>query len=420
MLIILSCEKEHDELQESNFKEKIVLNKENPKLHDFAKLIAKSMEDEKGRLFIKNEALKEFDGDFDILFSKFKNKKLDNSSLKATSFRTYENYLKRFYEFNNDIKSEDDYELFLNSLIEKYPLLQISIPEIYEGSTEKWETTNYIPLVAILPDNYNEETTKVISAYDINGNVTYLNINKIPEKPVLVIGQNERLVAIKKEDVNLKNNKKIIQDPCLQFYYETNNYEYYIPIDCGGGGSTGGGGSDDPPTYDRDNNNNKDQLYKARFTSKTAFRQVEPWPKGRPEFKVIITYIEKIGSNYETKTITKILSKSDWITRYVLWTDLKTKHINLPIITWDKEKIGNSMKYTWIEQDNSNSTTELNIAASTDFGEDEDIPVNGSIKVTIGTDDTEAGEAIVEYKDNTTGDGTEYNTGIMRFWVNQL
>jgi hypothetical protein len=37
----------------------------------------------------------------------------------------------------------------------------------------------------------------------------------------------------------------------------------------------------------------------------------------------------------------------------------------------------------------------------------------------VSANDDEAGESVVEYKDKTTGEGTEYNTGIVRFWVNR-
>lgn len=93
--------------------------------------------------------------------------------------------------------------------------------------------------------------------------------------------------------------------------------------------------------------------------------------------------------------------------------------MHLPILTWDKEKYGTTMKYTWIEQDESDSKTELNITANSNFGEDDDVSVNGSVKITISAKDDEAGESIVEYQDKTSGEGTEYRTGIVRFWINQ-
>ena len=415
--VFVSCEREKKEGTNLNKEEQISLNNEDPLVHELANLLAKSMSDEMGRSFIKEEALKEFDGDFDILFAEIKDKDLSKTSLKSSNHKTFGGFLKSFYASNNKLKSDADFGAFLNSLIEKYPLLQISMPEISEESTKNWNESDYAPLVAVLPDNFDEKTTEVITAYDMNGNISYLDVNNCPQNPVIVISQNERLVAVKKgKNLSIKS---LPADECLVPYYETAMYAYYMPIDCGGDpGGDPGGNPGGVTTYDRDNNGNRDKLNQARFVSVNAFRDVEQWPEGRPEFKVIISYIEKIGESYTPKTITKILTSDDWITRYVFWVDLKTKTINLPIITWDKSLIGNSMKYTWIEQDNSDVKTEYNIGVTSKF--DENTTITTSVKVTISAADDEAGEDVVEYKDSTIGDGTEYDTGTVRFWVDQL
>lgn len=417
--VFMGCEREKIEVVELSLEEKIALNTEDALVHDFANLLARSMSDGNGRSFIKEEALKEFDGDFDILFAEVKDKDLSQTPLKNSNHKTFGSFLKSFSASDSKLKSDEDFSAFLNSLLKEHPLLQISMPEISEASTKNWNDLNYIPLVAVIPDNFDESTTKVIAAYDMYGNVSYLDVNNYPENPVIVIGQNERLVAVKKENQNNKSYKLI--KPCLEPYYETETYKYFMPIDCGGDsdtsdGNTGGGAT----TYDRDKNGNRDQLKKAEFESVDAFRRVEPWPTGRPEFKVIISYIEKEGDNYTAKTITKILTKTDWVTRYIFWTRLKTKHINLPIITWDKGIIGNSMKYTWIEQDNSSTKIQFSIGISSSFGKDDNTKITSGVTVTISAADDEAGEAVVEYKDKTTGDGEGYSTGIVNFWVNQL
>ncbi len=420
----ISCEKESSEFEEQVLPKNINLDKENDLIHDFANIIAKSMSDEKSRSFIKKEAIKQFDGDFDILFAEVKDKRMSKSNLKSVNKLTYGEYLKSFHTSNNMLKSSTSYESFLDSLINKYPLIQISIPEIRDGSTEDWDDLNYVPLVAVIPDNFDENRTEVIPAYDIDGNITYLDVNSCPEKPVIVIGRNERLIVKKKDGQKTKSASIEYESRCLETYYETDRYEYLMPIDCGDTelGNPSGSDNSGESTYDRDSNRDRDNLSKARFVNKDAYRQVEPWPHGRPEFKVVITYIEKVGTNYQTKTLTKILTKSDWVYRYFFYTELKTKTINVPIITWDKEKIGDSMKYTWIEQDNSDTKEEYSIATSTTFSDDnsdtEDTQ-SASVKITVSANDDEAGESVVEYKDKTTDEGTEYNTGIVKFWVNQ-
>jgi hypothetical protein len=39
--------------------------------------------------------------------------------------------------------------------------------------------------------------------------------------------------------------------------------------------------------------------------------------------------------------------------------------------------------------------------------------------VTITPEDDECGESLVYYKDPTSGEGTSYDTGLIRFWINQ-
>ena len=84
-------------------------------------------------------------------------------------------------------------------------------------------------------------------------------------------------------------------------------------------------------------------------------------------------------------------------------------------MNWDKNKYGDSVKYTWIEQDSGGNSVELQINTTSTFGESN----AQSTKVTIRSRDDEAGESIVYYNDHTIGEGSEYNTGIVRFWINQ-
>jgi hypothetical protein len=43
-------------------------------------------------------------------------------------------------------------------------------------------------------------------------------------------------------------------------------------------------------SYDRDLKSGSDILWQGRFVSKDAYRQVEGWPAGKPEFTVIIAF----------------------------------------------------------------------------------------------------------------------------------
>jgi hypothetical protein len=65
----------------------------NDAIEDFALIIAHSLQDRKFREFYKSEAMKKFDGDFDILYSNVKDSYVGGKSLHA-----------RISEIANDIK----------------------------------------------------------------------------------------------------------------------------------------------------------------------------------------------------------------------------------------------------------------------------------------------------------------------------
>ncbi len=418
LLLIVSCEKDSKSDLDTSI-ESVEENQYNEEVEFLAQTIARSMSDVNGRTFLKTEAIKQFDGDYDILFAEIVNKELNSTSLKSTQCNDYLKYLSVYANDESCLKSSVDFEAIINSIMQNNPLLQISIPELSEFSPEDWDESESAPLVAILPENYDESTTKNIKAFDIDGNVYELDILSEPDIPVVVIGENERLIAVNKETSLKSLSPDQIVSDCYDTYYETSSYRYLIPIDCGYSDSDGGDDSNNTSSaYDRDSNDSNDVLNKAKFVSKTAWRQVEPWPSGRPEFKVVISYIEKVNSEYEAKTIIKILPKDGWVKRYVFWSELKTKNLDINIINWDKEIMGDRMKYTWIEQDNSDTKTEYSIGTTTKF-DDSNTAITASVKVTNSAKDDEAGEAVIEYKDSTTGEGTEYNTGIVKFWINQ-
>lgn len=67
--------------------------------------------------------------------------------------------------------------------------------------------------------------------------------------------------------------------------------------------------------------------------------------------------------------------------------------------------------------DNGNGTKEINTSLTNKYNDNMTYTVTA--KSTVSNTDDEAGEAIVEYMDATTDDGTWYSTGIVEFCVNQ-
>ncbi len=141
---------------------------------EFAKLLASSLNDKEVRKFLKNEANKKTDGDFDILVSQVLNAKIGIQSFSEKIKNNSTNGLIKGNEiFNNAIKN---------------PKLNISIPILIE----KWDDTKQQPLVAVTVGT-SEKKVKFLKAFDSKGKAYLIDANIEPNVPVIVIGNNERM-----------------------------------------------------------------------------------------------------------------------------------------------------------------------------------------------------------------------------------
>ena len=144
---------------------------------EFAKLLAVSLADLEMRKFLKNEANKKFDGDYDILVSKVLNEKVGNG------------------KFSEKVKIASKLGISAgNEVVGKAvrnPLLNISIPVLIE----KWNETGQMPLVAVAV-GANESGTLQLRAFDSNGKAYLLDAKREPDVAVIVIANNERVSGI--------------------------------------------------------------------------------------------------------------------------------------------------------------------------------------------------------------------------------
>ena len=143
------------------------------------KIIAKALIEEDFRNIIKDEAMLMFDGDYDILYSKVGTK-------KGTKGNSIEDYL---FDTYNQMKGKAASQSEFEKLVSFIPDFQISVPV----NCEEWNTKNYTPLVTYIPENFDEKTVIHARAFDSNGKLHILSLEKDPEMPVVVIGSCERL-----------------------------------------------------------------------------------------------------------------------------------------------------------------------------------------------------------------------------------
>lgn len=152
-------------------------------------------ENQEVRKLLKDEALKKIDYDYDILYQLV-------NDIVLTDTITFENMMEKYL-------SKDE----LLTIKEKLPTLTIFVPKLPENSfsAETWDITNDIPIVAI-----RTEFTNDVPVYNAQGEELIIESYKTPLFPIVVIKENERIIAIRnnklpENSMTLKNspNKEI-------------------------------------------------------------------------------------------------------------------------------------------------------------------------------------------------------------------
>ncbi|HZI01651.1 MAG TPA: hypothetical protein VEX63_10915 [Flavisolibacter sp.] len=150
-------------------KEEEANKKVNQDLEQVARALAKITIEPEVREFIRHEAMKQFDGDYDILYRNVaRHTFADGLTLQA-----------KFKALHVDIER----------IATQIPKLQISVPV----NCEEWNPATYTPLVAIAPYGVQETEIKAIKSFDSNSKVHWLAADKDPDEPVIVAGVSERV-----------------------------------------------------------------------------------------------------------------------------------------------------------------------------------------------------------------------------------
>lgn len=209
LFLICSCVKETDvninlEKEISDYDNKVMA---------LAKAVnAAVRENSDYRNLIKNEVSKQFDGDYDYLFSMSMDQKVSPSKEFITRSGSSEEITVRelllhHYE-SSEVQTKTTSDI-LDELITEYPELQISVPV----HAEEWDPETYIPVIAIIPEDCNYPGVKILPGIDAEGNCIEVDAINEPENPVIVIGQNERLEM----EPRIIIDKPLIQEPHIIF-----------------------------------------------------------------------------------------------------------------------------------------------------------------------------------------------------------
>ena len=141
-----------------------------------AKALARTLGDAANyRQLLKAEALKQFDGDYDVLYRAF--------AAQQPGFGQRMDELVAGSKDSQPLTGMTD-------VLAHVPNLNISVPV----NINKWDAGSFSPLVVFIPADYDEKTyTKPLQAYDQDGQVHLLDTKKAPDYPVVVVGPSERV-----------------------------------------------------------------------------------------------------------------------------------------------------------------------------------------------------------------------------------
>jgi len=374
---------------------------------------------------LKNAFVSRFDGDYNILFEQIKNKSVKINQEGLTRYTTFGKLLLESLDVpaNNDSRnplSSSRKMTLLDSLAEYYPLLQVALPELSNLNAENWNSEyDELPIAIVTENIINNEIPVVYST----GQTGTLSVTEEPESLVLVVSQNERVIALPRDDTDNYSISNIGLDCEGDAFMQSNLYrfvyldDYYnAQNECSVPGSPGGGTNVQPSSCDRDTNPSKDELTRMMFISTNAMREAaDQWIGGEMEIKIVITLGTKTGS---AQTLTKMYfgKRTDFRHCGIFNCDTRWVNLNHEIVTWDKSEYGNKMFYMFYEYDGTGTTETTSVSFP--------IEINGTTftinnTVTTKSDDLPLGESVVEYCDNTDGEGYTYRAGVVDFQVSQ-
>lgn len=200
----------------------------NAALDAMARDVAAALENQSVRTLIKKETGKLLAGQHNVLYKDLASRKV-NGQTKRQGTTTFEQVLAQ--QRTGSAKFEREMDAALDGVradAATIPKFDIGVPVHHES----WDPKEAAPLVAFHHRQEIDDTElERVKAYDAEGTVRWLDAEEAPDRPVVVVGVNERTTAGGKVIYGNDDSGKYKQI-CLQ-----------SAAKCGGGGGGGGGGS---------------------------------------------------------------------------------------------------------------------------------------------------------------------------------
>lgn len=365
---------------------KLGLDPKDPGLN-FAAALSNGLKDESVRKFVSENIQDQFDGDLNFLYYTTKGESLGGPNSKSITFE------EALFGSQSNFRTTEP-------SLEFDPLMQVALRGPEEQLIDFSEIEEGIPVLYIAPEQ-DLEANPFVPMISEDGSVSEYDTRIVPEIPVLVISQNERLVKVPKNPAaRIQSGDACLQSATPYFSDGTNDYYFYTDAFCDGGGGIGGtpgGGSGGGSTgCDRDLNTKSDHVNQIKFESMSAFDFAEPWIDGAPElFFFVLTGSGQAHLQQLRKNVTEV-DRSQWKDCGLFSCVPEWHFVDIDLFHWERPLYAKVIKFQWFERDGGNpftfktGTTIPNPAGGT---------LNTEISLTISNNDDNLGEAFVNYCD---------------------
>ncbi len=142
------------------------------------------------RRIIRHEAMKQVDGDYDVLLGHIVDKRMSEYNpvlKKSVSDTRIGDLLESNLKPGRTIMLKSTSSV-IDDMLKANPDLQVSIPV----HCEDWDPETFTPNVAVVGSDYRDGKTKTVKAYTPDGTVIDISAIEEPTEPVVVVSLNER------------------------------------------------------------------------------------------------------------------------------------------------------------------------------------------------------------------------------------
>jgi hypothetical protein len=344
---------------------------------DFAKILARAIANPQVKSLIKEESLKQFNNDYDVLFQMIKDKEVQPG-----------------ITFTDQLSSLGLTEQMRTAIDNSLPLLTIFVPDLPHFSADKWNIESDIPIVAVVNDDFSEKEQTPIPAFDHNGNQLQLKSNKAPAVPVIVVKDNERVIASTKNEVNARISREnfIFSSSSNDFYFtderfnhsKTGTEKFIVSVLQGILSSKAAAAFSNGIASQRDytyynisspGGQGKLDLGQGEYLSGIAFDpnsgwfmyddNISDWSDGSFEFQLdVLLFNGSSTLNKISKVFSVPVNERYFTTSETIWFSFPSPIL---IATWDMKQYGDTWKYVLNELD-PGSTTTISYSATTKIG----------------------------------------------------